>query len=188
MTTSRLYLLVLLSCLTGLLGQPRGLAAQTALSPENERRVESVCAFLTTTVVAKGAPQAHQRDRMAGAHVPGVSIAVIHNGIIEWAQGFGVARLGGPAVTAETLFQAGSISKPVAALAALRLLQQGKPSLDSHVNRALTSWKILPSAAAHSHCGIDGARLPRLRRGRTHSHARSSLEWREARQYRAGPP
>jgi CubicO group peptidase (beta-lactamase class C family) len=85
---------------------------------------------------------------MAGTHVPGVSIAVIHSGIIEWARGVGVARLGGPLVTAETLSQAGSISKPVAALAALRLVQQGKLSLDSHVNRALTSWKIPPSAAA----------------------------------------
>jgi CubicO group peptidase (beta-lactamase class C family) len=85
---------------------------------------------------------------MAAAHVPGVSIAVIHNGVIEWARGFGVARLGGPPVTAETLFQAGSISKPIAAMAALRLVQEGKLSLDSDVNRALTSWKIPPSAAA----------------------------------------
>jgi hypothetical protein len=80
MTTSRLYLLVVLSCLTALLCQPRGLAAQTALSPEIQRRIERVCACLTTTVVVKGAPKACQtlQDRMAAAHVPGVSIAVIH--------------------------------------------------------------------------------------------------------------
>jgi CubicO group peptidase (beta-lactamase class C family) len=79
---------------------------------------------------------------MAVDHVPGVSIAVIHNGEIEWAQGFGVVRLGGAPVTTETLFQAGSISKPVSAMAALRLVQEGKLSLDSDVNQALTSWKI----------------------------------------------
>ena len=88
-------------------------------------------------------------DRMAAWHVPGVSIAVIHHGVIEWAQGFGVASVGGAPVTAETLFQAGSISKPVAAMAALRLVQEGKLSLDTDVNKTLTSWK-LPDAAS---CG-----------------------------------
>jgi CubicO group peptidase (beta-lactamase class C family) len=85
---------------------------------------------------------------MAADRVPGVSVAVIHNDAIEWAQGFGVVQLGGAPVTGETLFQAGSISKPVAAMAALRLVQEGKVSLDSDVNQALTSWKIPPSAAA----------------------------------------
>jgi CubicO group peptidase (beta-lactamase class C family) len=85
---------------------------------------------------------------MADLHVPGVSIAVVHNGAIEWARGYGVKELGGSPVTAETLFQAGSISKPVATLAALRLAQDGKLSLDSDVNALLTSWKIPPSPAA----------------------------------------
>jgi CubicO group peptidase (beta-lactamase class C family) len=85
---------------------------------------------------------------MAADRVPGVSIAVIHNGEIEWARGFGVVQLGGASVTVETLFQAGSISKPVSAMAALRLVQEGKLSLDSDVNQALTSWKIPPSATA----------------------------------------
>ena len=43
------------------------------------------------------------------------------------------------------MFQAGSISKPLAAMAALRLAQQGKLSLDADVNTLLTSWK-LPAA------------------------------------------
>jgi CubicO group peptidase (beta-lactamase class C family) len=85
---------------------------------------------------------------MVADHVPGVSVAVIHNGAIAWALGFGVVRPGGAPVTAETLFQAGSISKPVAAMAALHLVEQGRLSLDSDVNQALTSWKISPSAAA----------------------------------------
>jgi CubicO group peptidase (beta-lactamase class C family) len=85
---------------------------------------------------------------MVADHVPGVSVAVIHNGAIEWAQGFGVVRLEGAPVTAETLFQAGSISKAVSAMAALHLVEQRRLSLDSDVNEALTSWKIVPSAAA----------------------------------------
>lgn len=85
---------------------------------------------------------------MSAYRVPGVSIAIIHNGSIEWAQGFGAAQVGGGPVTTETLFQAGSISKPVAAMAALHLVEKGTLALDSDVNQALTSWKIPASAAA----------------------------------------
>ncbi len=85
---------------------------------------------------------------MAADRVPGVSIAVIHDGAIEWARGFGVVELGGAPVTAETLFQAASISKPVAAMAALHLVEQGKLSLDADVNQSLASWKVPPSTAA----------------------------------------
>ena len=120
------------------------------LSPEIQHRIERVCACLTTPIVEKDDPHACQtlHDRMIADRVPGISIAVIHNGEIEWAQGFGVAQLDGAPVTAETLFQSGSISKPVAAMAALRLVQEGKLSLDADVNQALTSWKIPPSVAA----------------------------------------
>jgi len=84
-------------------------------------------------------------DRMKELHVPGVSIAVVHDGKIEWARGFGVARIGGPAVNANTMFQAGSISKPLAAMAALKLVEQRKLSLDADVNTYLKGWK-LPAA------------------------------------------
>jgi len=87
-------------------------------------------------------------ERMAALHVPGVSIAVMRNGKLEWAKGYGVAGSGGAAVNADTLFQAGSISKPLAALAALRLVEQGKLSLDTDINTYLTSWKLAASDAA----------------------------------------
>jgi CubicO group peptidase (beta-lactamase class C family) len=95
-------------------------------------------------VVIKGDEHATHTlaDRMKGLNVPGVSIAVIHEGKIEWARGFGVSSIGGSPVTAESMFQAGSISKPLAAMAALRLVQQGKLSLDVDVNTLLTSWKL----------------------------------------------
>ncbi|PYV53407.1 MAG: hypothetical protein DMG96_37135 [Acidobacteria bacterium] len=44
--------------------------------------------------------------------------------------------------TSETLFQAASISKPVSALAALHLVQEGKLSLDEDVNDKLHTWKV----------------------------------------------
>ena len=121
------------------------LVAQTAVpSAETQRHIERVEAGLLPPVIVKGDVHvAHTlQERMAALHVPGVSMAVIHHGVIEWAQGFGVMKVGGPAVTAETLFQAGSISKPVAALAALKLVQEGKLSLDADVNTELKSWKL----------------------------------------------
>jgi CubicO group peptidase (beta-lactamase class C family) len=146
----RMYLAIALPCLAAMLLQPRGIGAQPVLSPEIQRRIERVCACLTTPVIEKDDPHACQtlQERMAADRVPGVSVAVIHNGEIEWAQGFGVVQLGAAPVTAETLFQSGSISKPVAAMAALRLVQEGQLSLDTDVNQTLTSWKIPPSAAA----------------------------------------
>jgi CubicO group peptidase (beta-lactamase class C family) len=81
-------------------------------------------------------------DRMAHYHVPGLSLACIHNGTVAWTQAFGVARVGGQPVTPETLFQASSISMPVTAVAVLRLVEQGKLNLDVDVSQYLRSWKL----------------------------------------------
>jgi CubicO group peptidase (beta-lactamase class C family) len=83
------------------------------------------------------------QDRMAHYRVPGVSIGVIHDDQVEWTRGYGVREAGqSDLVTADTLFQIGSISKPVTAVAALRLVDQGALDLDEDVNRRLVSWKI----------------------------------------------
>ena len=75
--------------------------------------------------------------------VPGLSIAVIDNFQIVWAKAYGVIETGSATpVTPTTLFQAGSISKPVAATAALYLVEQGKLSLDENVNQKLKTWKV----------------------------------------------
>jgi CubicO group peptidase (beta-lactamase class C family) len=76
-------------------------------------------------------------------NVPGVSIAVITDFAIEWTQGYGIADVEtGARVTSETMFQAASISKPVAALASMRAVQDGKFTLDQDVNTILKSWKL----------------------------------------------
>jgi CubicO group peptidase (beta-lactamase class C family) len=81
-------------------------------------------------------------NRMAHYHVPGLSLACIHNGTVAWTQAFGAARVGGEPVTPETLFQASSIGMPVTAVAVLRLVEQGKLNLDADVSQYLRSWKL----------------------------------------------
>jgi CubicO group peptidase (beta-lactamase class C family) len=80
---------------------------------------------------------------MEAFKVPGLSVAVIDNYKIAWAKGFGVTEPGGRApITPKTLFQAGSISKPVAAAGALWLVEHGKLALDEDVNQKLKTWKV----------------------------------------------
>jgi CubicO group peptidase (beta-lactamase class C family) len=119
-------------------------------SKEIQAHISAVESGLLPPVVIEGdAHPGHAlAERMAALKVPGVSIAVMRNGKVEWAKGYGVAGASGAAVNADTLFQAGSISKPVAALAALRLVEQGKLSLDADINTYLTSWKLPASDAA----------------------------------------
>jgi len=100
-------------------------------------------------IVLKGQPPntAALLERMKQYRVPGVSIAVINNYEIEWEEGYGARETGGSSpVTPETLFQAASISKPVAAAAALYYVERGILGLDEDVNSRLRSWKIPENA------------------------------------------
>jgi CubicO group peptidase (beta-lactamase class C family) len=81
--------------------------------------------------------------RLAHHKVPGISIALIQGGKVEWARAFGLARDGEEkTLTGKSRFQAASISKPVAALAALLLAQQKKVELDRDLNAQLVSWLV----------------------------------------------
>src|SRR6185503_1209830 len=108
-----------------------------------QSRIERVEKGLLPAVLIKGDAGWTIQDRMKHYKVPGVTVAVIHDFKIAWAKAYGVKDTEtNEAVTTETLFQAGSISKPVAAMAALKKVEQGKIALDEDINNRLTTWKL----------------------------------------------
>ena len=100
---------------------------------------------LLAGIASTGAPQKAFpiRERMKYYHVPGVSLAVINRGRIEWTKGYGILKAGtNQEVTPETLFQIGSVGKVIAAMTTLALVHQGWLELDVDVRQYLKSWKI----------------------------------------------
>lgn len=89
-------------------------------------------------------PEAKTLEQIAQDYgVPGFSIAVIADFEVQWVKPYGVADAEtGARVTTETLFQAASISKPVAAMASVKAAQDGLFSLDADVNTLLQSWRV----------------------------------------------
>lgn len=134
----------LLATMGSVLISPASLAQDSAAAGKGgdfEERMQRIVNGLRPAVVIAGEAPMKLADRMKELQVPGVSIAVLHDGAIE-ARGFGSVGIDGPPVRPETLFQAGSISKPVSAVAALALAQAGKLDLDSDVDLLLKSWKV----------------------------------------------
>jgi CubicO group peptidase (beta-lactamase class C family) len=128
-----------------LLGLPAVAAPATA--PPVAPRIEAILAALEPAARIEGQANAPQSltALMRARNVPGVSIALIENGRIAWTGAYGTTD-GSRRVTRDTLFQAASISKPIAATMALALVQRGVLALDRPVNAALTSWRIPDNA------------------------------------------
>jgi len=86
-------------------------------------------------------------ERMRHYGVPGLTVTVVNGGKIAWTRSYGLAdREAGTPMTTSTLLLAGSVSKPVAAYGALRMVQAGELSLQQPVNERLKSWKIPANA------------------------------------------
>lgn len=82
-------------------------------------------------------------SRMKELNVPGLGIAVFDNNEILWAKGYGLKnKETGEKVTESTIFQAASISKAVTSVAAFKLIEDNKLTLDENVNLKLKRWKV----------------------------------------------
>lgn len=89
---------------------------------------------------------------MQRLRVPGVSVAVVKDFQVHWAKAYGVADVAsGRAVDPSTRFQAASISKPVTAMAGVRLAQDRRLDLDADVNTLLKSWQVPASDHTRGH-------------------------------------
>ncbi len=100
-------------------------------------------------------------------HVPGLSVAVIRDFKIHWVKAYGIADVEtGRPVETDTLFQAASISKPVTAMAAMRLVDEHRLSLDADINTILKSWHVPGSSVtprslmSHTSGADDGFGFP----------------------------
>ena len=84
------------------------------------------------------------QERMKHYGVPGVSVAVVDDGRLDWAAGYGTTVAGGQEVTSSTLFQAASIAKPFVAVAAMRMRDEAIIDLDASIQDYLTDY-VLPA-------------------------------------------
>jgi CubicO group peptidase (beta-lactamase class C family) len=83
--------------------------------------------------------------------VPGAAVALIQKGRVVWMHGYGFANVAsGTRVTAETVFNVGSISKSPTAWAVMQLVDQGKVDLDRPVDSYLKRWHLPASSFDNS--------------------------------------
>jgi CubicO group peptidase (beta-lactamase class C family) len=100
-----------------------GLPAQSARTTETRSATETEAPI---SQLERDVPDLLEKDG-----VPGVAIAVIRDGKTTWLRGFGVKNIkSGQPATAETVFEAASLSKPVFTYGVLKLVDQGKLGLD----------------------------------------------------------
>jgi CubicO group peptidase (beta-lactamase class C family) len=114
------------------------------VDPTHKARIASIAAELVAEIPGDPAGVRMPLQRwMELYRIPGLSLAVFDADRLLWAKTFGVREAGRPdPVTIDTLFQAGSISKPVTAMAALHFVERGRWSLDEDINARLVSWKV----------------------------------------------
>jgi CubicO group peptidase (beta-lactamase class C family) len=112
--------------------------------PSELSRIARVETKIPAVAIEQEAPVAMTLEQwMKLFKIPGLSVAVFDKGQIVWAKAYGMKAAGGAdPVTIDTLFQAGSISKPVGAMAVLHFVEAGRFSLDENINDKLTSWKL----------------------------------------------
>ncbi|HEX5939422.1 MAG TPA: serine hydrolase domain-containing protein, partial [Dehalococcoidia bacterium] len=107
------------------------------------KAIEAVERRVLPAVLIKGSRETSTLEEALAQHnVPAVSIAVISGGRLQWARAYGAAHAGGEPVNTRTLFQSCSISKTIATVTALRLVDQRLLDLDRDVNELLTSWRV----------------------------------------------
>ncbi|HEX2122340.1 MAG TPA: serine hydrolase domain-containing protein [Thermoanaerobaculia bacterium] len=114
-----------------------------AAAHADDSRIARVEKGLLPPVLIDGGPVWTIDERMRYYNIPGLSVAVVDDGKVVWAKGYGLADVdSGRPVTTGTMFLAGSISKPVTAMAAVDLVERGVVPFDADINTILRSWQL----------------------------------------------
>ncbi|MBD0413452.1 serine hydrolase [Oryzicola mucosus] len=87
--------------------------------------------------------------------VPGVAVAVVHDGKTVFSQGYGLREIGKPdPITPETVFQIASVSKPISATIAAIEITKGKAAWTDPVVKYLPDFKLSdPYVGSHATIG-----------------------------------
>jgi CubicO group peptidase (beta-lactamase class C family) len=114
------------------------------LQAQYESEIKSIENNITPSLQIKGdsIKPLSIEDEMIKYNVKNLSIAVILDGKIRWAKAYGKLNAEGSPVDENTIFQAASISKPVAASGVHKLVQKDLLDLDADVNQYLQSWRL----------------------------------------------
>ena len=124
------FILIVISCLICL-------ASSTALASPPQ------AANIDFTGIDKFIEQEMQAQRILG-----LSLGIVQGDQIVYLKGFGIANPSGRAVTAQTPFIIGSLSKSFTALAIMQLVEDGKVKLDAPVQQYLPWFRVADEAAS----------------------------------------
>jgi len=91
---------------------------------------------------------AYVQEQMEGLGIPGMALGIVQDGQIAHFQGFGVANSSGRAVTPQTPFYIGSVTKSFTALAVMQLVEAGKIDLDEPVQTYLPWFTLADKDAS----------------------------------------
>ena len=107
--------------------------------------------MLPNVVFVGESKPASVETRMTRYQVPAMSVAVIHDGKLDWSATWGKLQADGPRADCSSLFQAASLSKPVALFAALRMEQERVIDFDLNIETYLTSYRLPAGQQTDAH-------------------------------------
>lgn len=113
------------------------------LESDAQTRKDKVQESILPLVVIDGETNpASIEERMAKSTTPAFSVAVVQKGKLDWSAAWGHLQTGGAKADCGSLFQAGSIAKPVTLLAALRMQSAGLIDFDKGIDTYLSSYQL----------------------------------------------
>lgn len=117
------------------------LPVMAAISPTYAQPLQTETDFAAVDAYVEAQRQA--------LHVPGLALAIVQGDQVAYLHGYGQATPGGRAVTPQTPFMIGSVTKSFTALAIMQLVEAGKVAVDAPVQRYLPWFRVAdPHASA----------------------------------------